>query len=76
MSGTVSNMTLLAIHWLLRDRLLDPTGGSRYLDIIYNFALNIAFCRVSIVQLSADELRNVHSSISIRCLLLIRRAVG
>ena len=69
-------MTLLAIHWLLRDRLLDPTGWSRYLDNIYNLALTIAFVRASIVQLSADELRNVHSSIPIRCLLLIRRAVG
>ena len=28
-SGFVSNLTLLAIHWALRDKLLDPTGETR-----------------------------------------------
>ena len=26
LTGATANITLLAIHWALRDRLLDPTG--------------------------------------------------
>jgi len=40
-SGTVSNMTLLAIHWLLRDRLLDPTGFLLCNFLLMNFGMSI-----------------------------------
>merc|ERR1711971_325211 len=40
-SGFVLNLTLLAIHWALRDKLLDPTGVLLCNFLFFNLGLSI-----------------------------------